>query len=48
MKNTDLFIDLYKQLEQLAVRKYNYPEDGKAVYNLSLRPEFASLRAELD
>ena len=48
MKNADSFIDLYKQLEQLAVRKYNYPEDGKSVYNLSLRPEFASLRAELD
>lgn len=48
MNNTDLFLDLYKQLEQFAVKKYNYPEDGKAVYKLSARPEFAALRSELD
>ena len=48
MSNTDLFLDLYKQLEQLAIKKYNYPEDGKAVFKLSARPEFASFRSELD
>ena len=48
MKNSDLYVELYKQLEQLATGRYNYPDDGKAVYNLSLRKEFASIKTDLD
>ena len=48
MDNTELFLDLYKQLEQIAIRRYGFPDDGKAIYNLSLKQEFASFRGELD
>ena len=48
MTRTETFIELYKQLEELAVSRYGYPADGRAVYQLERRPEFRSLKEELD
>ena len=47
MSRADEFIDLYKQLEDAAVQRYNYPTDGRAVLRLQDRREFASVRSEL-
>ena len=47
MDTTEEFLELYKQLEDIAVKRYNYPEDGKAVLNLEKRPEFRNIKAEL-
>ena len=48
MNKTETFIELYKELEELAVNRYGYPADGRAVYQLQRRPEFKKLREELD
>ena len=48
MTKTETFIELYKQLEELAVSRYGYPPDGRAVYQLERRPEFRSLKEELN
>ncbi len=48
MNKTETFIELYKQLEQLAMERYGYPPDGRVVYQLERRPEFRSLRENLD
>ena len=47
MNNTDLFLDLYKQLEQTAVSVYGLPADGTAVSKLERFNEYKSIRAEL-
>lgn len=47
MNRTEEFLDLYKQLEELAVKRYNYPDDGKAISNLEKRPEFRKIHTEL-
>ena len=48
MNKTETFIELYKELEELAVSRYGYPADGRAVYQLQRRPEFKRIREELD
>lgn len=48
MNKTETFIELYKELEELAVSRYGYPADGRAVYQLERRPEFKRIREELD
>ena len=48
MNKTETFIELYKELEELAVSRYGYPADGRAVYQLQRRPEFKQIREELD
>ena len=48
MNRTETYIELYKELEELAVSRYGYPADGRAVYQLQRRPEFKSIREELD
>lgn len=48
MNKTETYIELYKELEELAVSRYGYPPDGRAVYQLQRRPEFKKLREELD
>ena len=48
MNRTETFIELYKALEELAVSRYGYPADGRAVYQLERRPEFRKVREELD
>ncbi len=48
MNRTETFIELYKRLEELAMERYGYPADGRAVYQLQRRPEFRSIRDELD
>ena len=48
MTKTETFIELYKQLEELAVSRYGYPPDGRAVYQLERRTEFRSLKEELN
>ena len=48
MNRTETFIELYKTLEELAVSRYGYPSDGRAVYQLERRPEFKKIREELD
>lgn len=48
MNRTETFIELYKQLEELAMERYGYPPDGRVVYQLERRPEFRSLREKLD
>ena len=48
MNRTETFIELYKQLEELAMERYGYPPDGKVVYQLERRSEFRSLRDKLD
>lgn len=47
MNNTEAFLDLYKQLEVMAVKRYNYPPDGTAVSKLEKRPEFRTIQPEL-
>ena len=48
MNRTETFIELYKELEELAEGQYGYPSDGRAVYQLERRPEFKKIREELD
>lgn len=48
MKNADIFLDLYKQLEKAAVEKYGFRNDGSQVRMLSRRNEFKGLRNDLD
>ena len=48
MSKTDEFIDLYRELEAVAVEKYNFHKDGRAIYNLSQRREFRNIKSELD
>ena len=47
MNKTEEFLDLYKQLEEAAIERYGYPEDGRAVMNLERRPEFKRIKSEL-
>lgn len=47
MNNTEEFLDLYKQLEQFAIKRYGYPDDGKAISSLEKRPEFRKVKTEL-
>lgn len=47
MSRAEEFIDLYKQLEDAAVQRYNYPTDGRAVSRLEDRREFAAISGEL-
>ena len=47
MNKTEEFLDLYKQLEEAAIERYGYPEDGRAVMNLERRPEFKRIKPEL-
>lgn len=47
MSRADEFIDLYKQLEDAAVQRYNYPTDGRAVSRLEDRREFSHISGEL-
>lgn len=47
MNNTDLFLDLYKQLEQTAIAVYGLPADGTAVSKLERFNEYKSIKAEL-
>lgn len=47
MNTTEEFLELYKQLEEVAVKRYGLPEDGKAVYYLEKRPEFRNVKTEL-
>lgn len=47
MNRTEEFLDLYKQLEELAIKRYGYPDDGKAVLNLQKRTEFRNIHTEL-
>ncbi|MBQ6052945.1 MAG: hypothetical protein IJL30_06655 [Clostridia bacterium] len=47
MNNTDLFLDLYKQLEQAAVTYYGLPSDGSAVSKLEKLSHFKELRERI-
>ena len=47
MNKTEEFIELYKQLEELAIKRYGYPSDGKAISNLEKRTEFRGIKDEL-
>ncbi len=44
---TDEFLDLYKQLEQIAVSEYHMPVDGSSVARLERMPEFSEIAPEL-
>lgn len=48
MSRADEFLDLYRELEDVAAEQYNLLKDGHVVYNLSGRPEFRSFKADLD
>ncbi len=48
MTRTETYIELYKRLEEAAVSRYGYPPDGRAIYQLERRPEFRSLKEELN
>ena len=47
MNNTELFLDLYKQLEQSAVLVYGFPSDGTAVSRLERVNQFKTMKSEL-
>ena len=47
MNTTDEFIELFKELEDIAKAQYHYPNDGKTVLYLEDRPEFRYIKAEL-
>lgn len=48
MTKSDEFIELYRELEAVAVNKYDMQKDGSTVLHLSNRPEFRNLKAKLD
>ncbi len=48
MDKCEEFLDLYKQLESLAVNQLDAKSDGTAVSQLQRRPEFIDIRSELD
>ncbi len=48
MTKTETYIELYKRLEDVATKRYGFPRDGRAVYQLERRPEFRDIRDELD
>ena len=47
MNKTDEFLDIYKKLEQYAITRYGFADDGKAVQNLEKEPEYRSIKQEL-
>ncbi len=47
MNATEEFIELYKKLEAIAVRRYNYPK-AYAITSLEQRPEFRQIADDLD
>ncbi|MGN0396146.1 MAG: hypothetical protein ACI4EF_12350 [Coprococcus sp.] len=48
MNNTEIFLDKYKQLENLAINEYRLPPDGSAVAKLEKKSEFKDIRFELN
>ena len=44
---TDEFLDLYRQLEQIAVSEYHMPVDGSSISRLEKLPEFSEIAPEL-
>lgn len=48
MNNTEIFLDKYKQLENLAINEYRLPPDGSAVAKLEKKSEFKDIRYELN
>lgn len=48
MNNTELFLDKYKQLENIAIHELKLPPDGSAVAKLEKRSEFKDIRYELN
>lgn len=47
MTRTDIFLDLYKQLEQLGVEKFNLPANGTVVSRMEKMSRFADIKSEL-
>lgn len=48
MNNTEIFLDKYKQLENIAILEYKLPTDGSAVAKLEKKSEFKNIRYELN
>lgn len=48
MNTTELFLDKYKQLENIALNEYKFPPDGSAVAKLEKKSEFKDIRYELN
>ncbi len=47
MNETERFLDLYRNLEQLAISYYQFPSDGTAVSRLEKMSEYKSVASEL-
>lgn len=47
MNNTEIFLDLYRQLEQTAVSVYGFPTDGTAVSKLERLSQYKGIRSQL-
>lgn len=48
MDNTEIFLDKYKQLENIAINEFKLPPDGSAVAKLEKRSEFKDIKYELN
>jgi CBS domain-containing protein len=48
MDNTEIFLDKYKILENIAINELKLPPDGSAVSKLEKRSEFKDIRYELN
>ena len=47
MNNADEFLDLYKRLEQSAIRVFDFPTDGTAISRLEKLPQYKEVQQEL-
>ena len=47
MNETERFLDLYRQLEQIAISSYQFPSDGTAISRLEKMSDFKTVSAEL-
>ena len=47
MNKTEIFLEEYKKLEDIARDQYGFPDDGKAVLNLEKMNSFRAIKAEL-
>ena len=47
MSNSEIFIEKYKTLEQAAIDRFGFEQDGRAIYNLERMPAFKNERSSI-
>jgi CBS domain-containing protein len=48
LSKSALFMDLYRQLEEIAKERFHTSEGGTAIFNLASHPNFRHLKSEID